>query len=153
MLLIIISNYYNDKDIKISFSVLAVSPKTSNVNQTESTKTTFTRVKEALNTLVTLKFYDPSCQLQLTTNASDLAFGAVLQQIRNGIPEPLEFFPRTLNSAQKTTLLLIVNFQPFTILSNTSKISSMIAFSLSLPATNPSFIWSPCIIHLPGNYT
>ena len=82
-------------------SMLAVGPKLSIVPWTDISKTAFTNVKEALTNLITLKFYDPTLALQLTTDASDYAIGAVLQQVRNGIPEPLEFFSRTLNSAQK----------------------------------------------------
>ena len=82
-------------------SALAVGPKTATISWTDDAKSTFEKVKYALTKLVTLKFYDPKCDLQLTTDASDFAIGAVLQQIRNGIPEPVEFFSRTLNSAQK----------------------------------------------------
>ena len=84
-----------------TLSVLAVGKKTSIISLTEHTKSTFENVKLALTKLVTLKFYDPECDLQLTTDASDFAIGAVLQQIREGISEPLEFFSKTLNSAQK----------------------------------------------------
>jgi len=82
-------------------SALAVGPKTSVIPWTEHTKSIFEDIKLALKKLVTLKFYDPKCPLQLTTDASDYAIGAVLQQVRDGSPEPLEFFSRTLNTAQK----------------------------------------------------
>jgi len=82
-------------------SPLAVGLKTAIITWTDNTKSTSDKVKLALTQLVTPKLYDSNCDLQLTTDASDFALGAVIQQIRNGFPEPLEFFSMTLNSTQK----------------------------------------------------
>ena len=82
-------------------SALTVGPKSSLISWTDHAKSAFEHTKLALTKLVTLKFYDPECALQLTTDASDSAIGAVLQQIRDEVPEPLEFFSKTLSSAQK----------------------------------------------------
>jgi len=82
-------------------SAIAVGPKTSTTTWTDNTKSTFDKIKLALTQFVTLKFFDPDCNFQLTTDQSDFAIDAVIQQIRNGFPEPLEFFSKTLNSAQK----------------------------------------------------
>lgn len=81
-------------------SSLTTGPKTSAIKWTESTIATFESVKCALTGLVALKFYDPKAELQLTTDASDHAVGAVLHQISDCTLEPLEFFSRKLNSAQ-----------------------------------------------------
>lgn len=81
-------------------SSLVTGPKSSNVNWTDSSITVFESVKQKLTNLVTLKFYDPEAQLQLTTDASDVGIGAVLHQIINDTCQPLEFFSRKLNTAQ-----------------------------------------------------
>lgn len=45
----------------------------------------------------------PDCQakLALVTDASDSAMGAVVQQLRNGVWEPLAFFSRKLSPSQR----------------------------------------------------
>ena len=82
-------------------SSLATGPKTSIVPWTEHTMETFQSLKAILTDLVALKFYNPSYKLQLTTDASDVGIGAVLHQISDKGLEPLEFFSRTLNTAQR----------------------------------------------------
>ncbi|XP_047985266.1 uncharacterized protein LOC125225551 [Leguminivora glycinivorella] len=44
---------------------------------------------------------DSKAELAIQTDASDVAIGAVLQQLRDGIWEPLAFFSRKLNAAQR----------------------------------------------------
>ena len=53
-------------------SAIAVGPKSPIVPRTSATRSTFSDVKEALAKLVTLKFYNPLCHLQLTTDVSDV---------------------------------------------------------------------------------
>ena len=81
-------------------SALATGPKTSTIVWSDSNIATFETVKIQLTNLVALKFYNPNAELQLTTDASDYAIGAVLHQVTDGILEPLEFFSRKMNSAQ-----------------------------------------------------
>ena len=50
-------------------SALAVCPKTAIITWTDNTKSIFDKVKLALTQLVTLKFYDPNYELQLTTES------------------------------------------------------------------------------------
>ena len=81
-------------------SSLATGPKTSTVKWSDTATVAFNSVKNVLSSIVSLKFYNPSLKLQLTTDASDFAVGAVLHQISvNGL-EPLEFFSRKMNAAQ-----------------------------------------------------
>ena len=81
-------------------SSLATGPKTSLISWTDSTTLVFNSVRDRLSNLVALKFYDPSLDLQLVTDASDVAIGAVLHQISSSGPEPIEFFSQKLNAAQ-----------------------------------------------------
>ena len=83
-------------------AALAIGPKSSTVSWTNSTRSIFFDIKKALAKLVTLKFYDPACHLQLTIDASDVAIGSVLQQIRNHVSEPLEFFQNLSILPRKT---------------------------------------------------
>lgn len=82
-------------------SSLSVGPKNSPVTWSETAIATFNSLKLILSNLVSLRFYNPKLKLQLTTDASDFAIGAVLHQISENGPEPLEFFSRKLNSAQQ----------------------------------------------------
>ena len=79
---------------------LATGPKTSLVKWDDASRATFEDVKVVLSKLVALKFYNAKSSLQLTTDASDYAIGAVLHQLTDGNLEPLEFFSRKLNAAQ-----------------------------------------------------
>ena len=81
-------------------SNLVKGPKTSLVKWDDKSTDTFEQIKRHLSTLVALKFYNPKFPLQLTTDASDFAIGAVLHQINGDNLEPLEFFSKKLNSAQ-----------------------------------------------------
>ena len=81
-------------------SLLTTGPKSSVIKWSDTSIAAFESVKSRLMNLVALKFYNPDAKLQLTTDASDHAMGAVLHQITNGTPEPIEFFSRKLNSAQ-----------------------------------------------------
>jgi len=81
-------------------SSLTTGPKSSVIQWSDTSIAAFESVKLSLTNLVALKFYNPDANLQLTTDASDHAMGAVLHQIINDTPEPIEFFSRKLNSAQ-----------------------------------------------------
>jgi len=80
---------------------LATGPKTANITWSDAAISSFEKIKVKLSDLVSLKYYNPEAELQLTTDASDFAIGAVLNQVINGIVEPLEFFSKKLNNAQK----------------------------------------------------
>ena len=79
---------------------LTTGPKSSAIKWSDTSIAVFETVKSKLTDLVALKFYNPNAKLQLTTDASDHAMGAVLHQITNDAIEPLEFFSRKMNSAQ-----------------------------------------------------
>ncbi|CAH8566999.1 unnamed protein product [Schistosoma bovis] len=60
----------------------------------------FENAKKALNKEVTLTRRKSETPLAIMTDASDVAVGAVLQQLVNGIWEPLSFFSKRLNPTQ-----------------------------------------------------
>lgn len=66
---------------------------------TELTKA-FQQCKQSLTEAVRLAHSDPSANLRITTDASDVAIGAVLQQEKNGCLEPLAVFSHKLSPVQ-----------------------------------------------------
>ncbi|GFY67570.1 transposon Tf2-9 polyprotein [Trichonephila inaurata madagascariensis] len=68
---------------------------------TEESKTAFTILKDALCKATFLVHPAPDANLSLVTDASDTAFGAVLQQEVNELKQPLSFFSRSLTPSQR----------------------------------------------------
>lgn len=62
--------------------------------------TAFESLKKALQQAVTLSFPDPHAEIQLVTDASGVAAGAVLNQVKAGVCEPLAFFSAKFNDAE-----------------------------------------------------
>ena len=81
------------------YSVLAGKPKDLvwDAPQAEA----FLKAKEALAGASLLAFPIPGKPLLLTTDASNIAIGAVLEQFVQGQPRPLGFFSRRLQKAEK----------------------------------------------------
>lgn len=71
------------------------------VHLSGETLTAFDQCKENLANAALLAHPDCQAKLALVTDASDLAMGAVLQQLVNGVWQPLAFFSRKLNPAQQ----------------------------------------------------
>lgn len=61
----------------------------------------FSAAKTALSDAVLLVHPDPKATIALTTDASDIAVGAVLSQGRISSPSPITFFSKKLSSAEK----------------------------------------------------
>lgn len=61
----------------------------------------FKNAKEALAATALLAFPSPGKPLLLTTDASSIAIGAVLEQVVQGQPRPLGFFSRRLDKAER----------------------------------------------------
>ena len=68
---------------------------------TDETQTAFERLKTALLETDTLAYPHPDLPCILDTDASDVAVGAVLSQVVNGVEKPIAFFSRVLNGAQR----------------------------------------------------
>ncbi|XP_066980082.1 uncharacterized protein [Macrobrachium rosenbergii] len=60
----------------------------------------FSETKAALASATTLTHHKPAAALRLTTDASNITCGAVLEQIVNGAPQPLAFFSRKFSPAE-----------------------------------------------------
>ena len=61
----------------------------------------FVHTKHALAEAATLTHPQPNAPLTLTTDASSSAIDAVLETIIDGTPQPLSFYSRTLNKAER----------------------------------------------------
>ena len=78
----------------------ALRDRTDKITWSDERVTAFERAKAALSAATLLHFPDPSASLALTTDASDTAVGAVLEQFSNGMWQPLSFFSRQLRPAE-----------------------------------------------------
>jgi len=61
----------------------------------------FNKLKEIIARDTTLLLPVPGARFRLGTDTSDYAVGAVLHQIIDGKPQPLAFFSKTLDPAQR----------------------------------------------------
>lgn len=67
----------------------------------DTSNTSFSKIKEALYQVTFLAHPVPDANLSLVTDASDTSVGAVLQQEIKGIKEPLSFFSRSLTKSER----------------------------------------------------
>lgn len=72
----------------------------SEIEWTPELNNAFERCKKGLARTTLLAHPDPEAKLALTTDASDTALGAVIQQQVKGEWQPLAFFSKKLNPAQ-----------------------------------------------------
>ena len=64
-------------------------------------ETAFNHLKQALVDATTLSFPVPGLPCILDTDASDVAVGAVLSQVIDGVERPIAFYSRIMNPAQR----------------------------------------------------
>ena len=76
-------------------------PTSVELNWTDSCDRAFEAAKTALVESATLSFPVPRAPLVITTDASNVAVGAVLEQIVDGQPRPLAFFSRKLRKPER----------------------------------------------------
>jgi hypothetical protein len=69
---------------------------------TADSEEAFNKCKEELMQVTNLTHPAPSVPLILTCDASDLAVGASLEQVINGIKKPIAFFSKKLNNSQRS---------------------------------------------------
>ena len=74
--------------------------KASDYKWTESLETSFRAAKELLAGYVVLRHPDPQAPIALTTDASDVAMGAVLEQYINGQWQPLGYWSKHFKKEQ-----------------------------------------------------
>ena len=98
------ANYYNrfipnfSSVLQPLTDLLRGNPK--KISVTAEAEKAFSSVKASLAAATSLHHYNPEATLVLKTDASQLAVGAVLQQVIHGEVQPLEFFSRKLQPAQ-----------------------------------------------------
>jgi len=68
---------------------------------TEESHKALEALKKALMEATSLAFPYPHVPVMLDTDASDIAYGAVLSQTIDGVERPIAFFSRIMNSAQR----------------------------------------------------
>ena len=68
---------------------------------TDEAQLSFDRLKSALLATETLAYPYPDLPCILNTDASDVAVGAVLSQVVNGVERPIVFFSRVLKGSQR----------------------------------------------------
>jgi hypothetical protein len=61
----------------------------------------FDKIKDLISRDAMLRMPNLNSKFILTTDASDIAIGSVLSQLRNGIEEPIYYFSKTLNDTQR----------------------------------------------------
>lgn len=67
----------------------------------EEASQAFEKCRQALANAVLLAHLHEEAPLTLTTDASEIAIGAVLEQVIDGKIQPLAFFSRKLSTAEK----------------------------------------------------
>ena len=109
---------------KIAEPLSRMTKKNTPFTWTDETQQSFEDLKRALLDVDTLAYPTPGTPCILDTDASDVAVGAVLSQMVDGVEKPIAYFSRVLNSTQRNycptrrELLAVIH------LSNTSDTTS-----------------------------
>ena len=90
----------NVSTILSPLSALSQGPKRSKVMWNAAADDAFVAAKNALTSIQTLSYPRVGFPLRLTTDASDIAVGAVLHQLEDSVARPLEFFSKKLTGPQ-----------------------------------------------------
>ena len=78
-----------------------LSPKSNfDLKWDKNAESAFSESKQILANATLLVHPDPTAQINITCDASDVAVGGVLQQFLNGMWQPLSFFSKKLNPAE-----------------------------------------------------
>ncbi|XP_045764373.1 uncharacterized protein LOC123869707 [Maniola jurtina] len=94
----------NAAHLQAPLNALLAGPNTKGsqpVQMTPELLKAFEECKSSLSTATLLAHPDASTELAIVTDASDSAIGAVLQQKKNGVWQPLAFYSHKLSSAQR----------------------------------------------------
>jgi len=90
----------NSSNLSAPLSTLNKGNKNSTIIWTDEALTAFAEVKTALSNIKTLFYPREDLHFTLTTDASNIAAGAVLHQICNNAPQPIEFFSRKFSTPE-----------------------------------------------------
>ena len=110
-----------------------LSPKSNfDLKWNESAESAFSESKQILANATLLVHPDPSAPLNITWDASDFAVGGVLQQYIDNVWQPLSFFSKKLNPAEKlySTLELFRKYWP-----QSFNFCNVISYRTSMTAT------------------
>ena len=86
--------------MKLLYRVLTGSPRPKTLDWTQELNKAFEEAKNALSQATLLHHPVPGARIALTTDASDTAIGAVLEQQVHGQWQPLAFYSRQLNKTE-----------------------------------------------------
>ncbi len=78
-----------------------LSVKTTTLDWTPAAKQSFINIKQALATVTLLSHPHEDAPINIMTDASYVAIGAVIQQLVEGVWQPLGYFSRTLNPTER----------------------------------------------------
>ena len=84
----------NSSNLTAPLSALNKGHKNTVITWTAQSRQAFEIVKDSLSNIRTLHYPSPDLPYTLTTDASDIAAGAVLHQLKDSTPQPIEFFSR-----------------------------------------------------------
>jgi len=68
---------------------------------TEEAQTAFTKLKKALEDATTLAFPHPNIPCIVDSDASDVAIGAILSQVIDGVERPIAFYSKVMSTTQR----------------------------------------------------
>ena len=88
-------------EVLAPMSALCNRPKHAEVKWNESALAAFDLAKKALLNIQTLSFPQEDFPFTLTTDASNIAIGAVLHQVNDEFSKPLEFYSKKLSATQQ----------------------------------------------------
>jgi len=100
-----LASYYRKfvKDFtKIAEPLSRMTKKNTPFTWTDETQQSFEDLKRALLDVDTLAYPTPGTPCILDTDASDVAVGAVLSQMVDGVEKPIAYFSRVLNGTLQT---------------------------------------------------
>ena len=102
------------------YSLLSIGARMTQLFWSPETENCFLKAKQAIEKATVLAHPNHEANLKLITDASDSAVGAVLQQISNGLRQPLAFWSKTLTTFMvllgATAVCLLCSNQAFSIL-------------------------------------
>jgi deoxyuridine 5'-triphosphate nucleotidohydrolase len=99
-----LANYYRrfiPNFAKIAGPLTELTHKDKEFQMTDAALQALQELKDRLTNAPVLRLADPHLPFIVTTDASDYAIGAVLEQEENGVRRPVEFYSKTLNKAQR----------------------------------------------------
>lgn len=99
-----LANYYRrfiKNFAKIAGPLTQLTHKDRTFEMDDAAINAFEELKERLVNAPVLRLARPDLPYEVTTDASDYAIGAVLEQVENGVRRPVAYYSKTLNKSQR----------------------------------------------------